>query len=111
MAGESEKSWFHKFIELFVSWTLCCTGKAPYYPVHTGIGTRTGRYRTVSLKSAVGGRLTEKSTVDGRLKKKKGKEEEKKKEVPSRRPRLRAARAPSPPAGRPRDVAALAARG
>ncbi|RWV86943.1 hypothetical protein GW17_00051111 [Ensete ventricosum] len=48
-----------------------------------------------------------KSTVSGRLKKKKGKEEEKKKEeVPGRRPRLRAARVPSPSTGRPRAVAA-----
>ncbi|RZS22045.1 hypothetical protein BHM03_00054774, partial [Ensete ventricosum] len=83
-------------------------GKAPYRPVHTGpvadryadrplpVGTaKIGR----RLISAVGGRLTEKSIVDGRLKKKKGKEEEEKKkeeEVPGCRPRLRAARALSP---------------
>ncbi|RZR89702.1 hypothetical protein BHM03_00017475 [Ensete ventricosum] len=43
--------------------------------------------------SIVGDRLTEKSTVSGRLKKKKGKEEEKKEEeVLGRRPRLRVAR-------------------
>ncbi|RWW51197.1 hypothetical protein BHE74_00042477, partial [Ensete ventricosum] len=57
------------------------------------------------LISTVGGRLTEKSTVDGQLKKKKGKEEKKKKEeIPDRHPRLRAARAPSPLAGRPLDL-------
>ncbi|RWW85040.1 hypothetical protein BHE74_00006323 [Ensete ventricosum] len=33
---------------------------------------RTGRYRAVSLKSTVGGRLRQKSTVDCRLRKKKG---------------------------------------
>ncbi|RWW13106.1 hypothetical protein GW17_00023205 [Ensete ventricosum] len=75
--------------------------KAPYRPIHTGPAadryadwplsggtTKIGRRRSISI---VGSRLTEKSTVGGRLKKKKGKEEEEKKEVPRRRPRLRAA--------------------
>ncbi|RZS28600.1 hypothetical protein BHM03_00062220 [Ensete ventricosum] len=74
------------------------SGKAPYRPVHTGPAADRYVDRAVPLKSAVGGRLMEKSTVGGRLKKKKGKEEEeKKKEVLGHCPRLRAARAPSPP--------------
>ncbi|RRT43595.1 hypothetical protein B296_00056309, partial [Ensete ventricosum] len=43
-------------------------------------------------------------TADSRLKKKKGKE------VPGRLPLLRVAHEPLPPAGRPRDAVALAAR-
>ncbi|RWW56470.1 hypothetical protein BHE74_00036813 [Ensete ventricosum] len=69
--------------------------KAPYRPIHTGPTadryadwplsggtTKIERRRSISI---VGSRLTEKSTVGGRLKKKKGKEEEEKKEVPRRR--------------------------
>ncbi|RZR72490.1 hypothetical protein BHM03_00014069 [Ensete ventricosum] len=93
------------------------SGKAPYRPIHTGPIADRYANRAVPLKSTVGdrfrlistvdGRLTEKSTVGGQLKKKKGKEEEKKKEeVPGRRPHLHAAHAPSPPAGRPQAVAA-----
>ncbi|RZR91048.1 hypothetical protein BHM03_00019082, partial [Ensete ventricosum] len=71
---------------------------ARYIRVRQLTGTWTGRYRAVPLKSAVG----------GRLKKKKGKEEEEKKkeEVLGRRPRLRAARAPSSSTGRSRAVTA-----
>ncbi|RWW45587.1 hypothetical protein BHE74_00048560 [Ensete ventricosum] len=66
---------------------------ARYIPVRQLTGTWTGRYRVVPRKSTVDGRLMKKSTVGGRLKKKKGKEEEeKKKEVPGRHPRLRATR-------------------
>ncbi|RWV98460.1 hypothetical protein GW17_00038690 [Ensete ventricosum] len=96
--------------------TLGWGGKAPYRPIHTGPVADRYANRVVPLKSTVGdrfrlistvgGRLTEKSTVGGQLKKKKGKEEEKKKEVSGRRPHLRAAHAPSPPAGRPQAVAA-----
>ncbi|RWW55030.1 hypothetical protein BHE74_00038356 [Ensete ventricosum] len=91
------------------------SGKASYRSVHTG--SVADRYVDRSLPGSTAkidrcGRLTEKLTVGGRLKKKKGKEEEeKKKEVPGRRPRLRAARAPSSSAGRSRAVTALAVRG
>ncbi|RZS07927.1 hypothetical protein BHM03_00038842 [Ensete ventricosum] len=91
--------------------------KAPYCPIYTdptadwyanrplsGDTAKISRQRLISI---VDGQLTKKSTVGYRLKKKKGKEEE----VPGRRPRLRAARAPSPPAGHPHDVTALTARG
>ncbi|RRT51604.1 hypothetical protein B296_00036379 [Ensete ventricosum] len=57
-------------------------------------------YRAVRPKSTVGGRLKEKSTVDGRLGKKR--EEEKKKEEEEKY----LARTPSPPGGRLRAVAA-----
>ncbi|RWW09121.1 hypothetical protein GW17_00027406, partial [Ensete ventricosum] len=71
---------------------------ARYIPVRQLIGTRTGRYRAVPLRSTVDGRfrlstidfrrlrsIKEKSTVDGRLRKKKerrrrGKEEEEEEE-------------------------------
>ncbi|RWW34244.1 hypothetical protein GW17_00001003 [Ensete ventricosum] len=97
-------------------------GKALYRPVHIGLAAnryadrplsggiaKIGHRRSIST---VSGRLTEKLIVGDRLKKKKGKEEEEKKkeEVLGRRPRLRVARAPSLPAGRPRAVAVLAAR-
>ncbi|RRT45560.1 hypothetical protein B296_00055048, partial [Ensete ventricosum] len=42
-----------------------CTAR--YIPVRQLIGMRTGRYQAVQLKSAVGGRLREKSTIGGRL--------------------------------------------
>ncbi|RWW61406.1 hypothetical protein BHE74_00031535 [Ensete ventricosum] len=71
-------------------------------------------------KSTVGSRLTKKSIVGDRLKKKKGKEEEEKKKylaavlasaLPAHPHRPWVDREPSPPAGRPRDITALAARG
>ncbi|RZS13966.1 hypothetical protein BHM03_00045607 [Ensete ventricosum] len=71
-------------------------------------------------KSTVGSRLTKKSIVGDRLKKKKGKEEEEKKKylaavlasaLPAHPHRPWVDREPSPPAGRPRDIIALAARG
>ncbi|RWW03986.1 hypothetical protein GW17_00032817, partial [Ensete ventricosum] len=52
---------------------------ARYIPVRQLTGTRIGRYRAVPLKSVVGGRLKEKLTVGGRLRKKKGRGRRKKK--------------------------------
>ncbi|RZS02828.1 hypothetical protein BHM03_00032916 [Ensete ventricosum] len=73
---------------------------ARYIPVRQLTDTRTGRYRAVPLKSIVCGRLKEKSTIDDRLRKKKEQEEKKRKEEEEKYH----ARAPSPPAGRPRAL-------
>ncbi|RWW32150.1 hypothetical protein GW17_00003191 [Ensete ventricosum] len=79
--------------------------KAPYCPAHTG--PVADRYTDWSLPSStdkIDRRLTEKLTVDNRLKKKKGKEE--RSTWPPSSPSV-----PSPLAWRPRVVAAPAARG
>ncbi|RWW84617.1 hypothetical protein BHE74_00006764 [Ensete ventricosum] len=76
----------------------------------SGDTTKIDRRRSIST---VNDRLTEKSIVDDQLKKKKGKEEEEKKkeeEVPTRALAAWVDRESSPPAGRPRDVIAVAAR-
>ncbi|RWW46049.1 hypothetical protein BHE74_00048048 [Ensete ventricosum] len=85
----------------------CSKGKARtarYVPDRQLTGTRTGRYQAVPLKSAVGGRLREKSTVDNRLRKKKGRKKKKRKRRNTSPVRPRVTRAPSPPASprRPR---------
>ncbi|RWW56257.1 hypothetical protein BHE74_00037046, partial [Ensete ventricosum] len=93
------------------------SGKTPYRSVHTSLAADRNADRAVPLKSAIDDRfrllavdfdcmrrLTEKSTVGGRLKKKKGKEEEKKKdEVPGRCSCLRALAARGSTASRHRS--------
>ncbi|RWV88007.1 hypothetical protein GW17_00049948 [Ensete ventricosum] len=93
------------------------SGKArttQYVPVRQLTGTQTGRYRAVPLKSVVDGRLREKSTVGGRLRKKREEEEEeeeeKKKEEEEEKKKY-LARAPSPPVSCPCTLVALATRG
>ncbi|RWW39022.1 hypothetical protein BHE74_00055695 [Ensete ventricosum] len=64
-----------------------------YILVRQLTGTWTGHYRVVPLKSIVGGRLKEKSTIGGRLRKKREEEEERRGEEERRRgkvPRPRA---------------------
>ncbi|RWW81028.1 hypothetical protein BHE74_00010599, partial [Ensete ventricosum] len=85
------------------------SGKAPYHPIHTGPAAE--RYTDRPLPdgiakidcrwsiSTVSGRLREKSTVDGRLKKKKGRRR-RGEEIPG------AVLACVPPVGRPRAIAA-----
>ncbi|RWW52788.1 hypothetical protein BHE74_00040764 [Ensete ventricosum] len=80
--------------------------------------TRTGRHQAVPLKLTVDGRLTEKSTVGGRLKKKKEKKKRKRRKktylvavlacaLPVRPSHPRVARVPLPPAGRLRATIVL----
>ncbi|RZR87472.1 hypothetical protein BHM03_00014903 [Ensete ventricosum] len=90
------------------------SGKAPYHPIHTGPAAE--RYTDRPLPdgiakidcrwsiSTVSGRLREKSTVDGRLKKKK------RRRNTWRRPRLRAARG-SPASHRRQRATFVPARG
>ncbi|RRT44071.1 hypothetical protein B296_00055969, partial [Ensete ventricosum] len=94
------------------------TRTARYIPVRQLTGTRTGRYRAVPLRSAIGGRFRpstvdfrldgrfkEKSTVGGRLRKKKERRRRGGGEVP------RATLAATPLGDRPRCPSAVAARG
>ncbi|RWW76336.1 hypothetical protein BHE74_00015575 [Ensete ventricosum] len=97
---------------------------ARYVPAWQLIGMRTSRYWAVPLKSAVGGRFrlsaidfgcrrSNEGEIDYRQsieeekgrKKKRKRRKKKKRRSTSHRPRLRAACAPSPPAGRSRAIA------
>ncbi|RWW72895.1 hypothetical protein BHE74_00019267 [Ensete ventricosum] len=80
---------------------------ARYIPIRQLTGTRTSRYRAVPLKSTVSGQLRKKREEEEEEENKKEEKEKKKKEEEEKY----LARAPSPPAGRPRAVAALVARG
>ncbi|RZS27232.1 hypothetical protein BHM03_00060669 [Ensete ventricosum] len=80
------------------------TRTARYIPVWQLTGTWTGRYRAVPLRSAVGGRFKEKTTVGGRLRKKKERRRKRKRRrSTSHRPSGDSAR------GSPAAVAARAA--